>query len=447
MARAASRRVAVVGGGIAGIAAADELVARGHRVEIFESGGALGGRIAPRTLGDREVCLGGKNVGARYTELRRLLARRGCDDYEYFGPETAQLVRGRPRTLSLRSPRARMRVAARLAARGELLKGRRFLKLAARVREHEVSRFFGDPWFADLARSTGDPSVGDHLGRGLSEVLRHITVRMNGAEPDEAHIGNFGTNLALVIDRFDQLAGSGFAQFTRAAEASHRVHLETPVQALLRDRDGRAVGVLAGERQHDGFDAVILALPASAAAELLADDAELAGELGSVRYFPVAVIVAEYAGPVFPGAFAALAAPAGMALSNAGSYGRDERNVVRLTFSGRAAREHITAARFDPERLLAEAESFLAANVRGATLERVRWTGERLPPGLCAYTREHERVRHAIAERLAARPGLLLAGDYMRGASLEACARSGLDCAAQVEAIEVSAAETQGVVT
>lgn len=436
-----------MGGGIAGIAAADELAARGHRVEIFESGRSLGGRIAPRMLGEREVCLGGKNIGERYTELRRVLARRGCDRYEYFGPETAQLVRGRARMLSLRSPRSRMRIAARLAVRGELLKGRRFLKLASRVREHEPSRFFGDPWFAELARRTGDPSVIEHFGKGLADVLRHVTVRMNGAEPEEAHLGNFGTNLALVVDRFEQLAGNGLSTFTRAAETAHEVHLRTPVEALLRD-GGRVVGVRAGGREHDGFDAVILAVPANAAAPLLAaDDAQLAHQLESVRYFPVAVVVAEYAEPVFPAAYAALAAPAGMALSNAGSYGRDERNVLRLTFSGRAAREQITPAAFDPERLMTEAERFLGSHLPGRDPQRVRWQAEVLAPGLCAYTREHERLLQEIAERLREHPRLLLAGDYMRGASLEACARSGLDCAARVDLLGEPAAGLHGVAT
>src|SRR3954465_3293865 len=80
-----ARRIAVVGGGIAGVAAAERLpgprAAReafgggglgsgGHAVELFEEGERLGGRIAPERLGEREVALGGKNVGRKYTELR-----------------------------------------------------------------------------------------------------------------------------------------------------------------------------------------------------------------------------------------------------------------------------------------------------------------------------------------------------------------------------------------
>src|SRR4051795_11468628 len=93
-------RVAVVGGGMAGLAAAETLAAAGHSAEIFDAGRLLGGRIAPEMLGQREICMGGKNIGARYTRFRELLGRRGHSDYEFFGPDSGQLVRGRVRTLS-----------------------------------------------------------------------------------------------------------------------------------------------------------------------------------------------------------------------------------------------------------------------------------------------------------------------------------------------------------
>src|SRR5436309_2514437 len=109
-----SLRIAVVGGGMAGIAAAEALAQAGHSAEIFDAGHVLGGRIAPEMLGQREICMGGKNIGYRYSHFRELLERRGYGDYEFFGPDSGQLVRGKVRTLSFSNPRMRARLGTRL---------------------------------------------------------------------------------------------------------------------------------------------------------------------------------------------------------------------------------------------------------------------------------------------------------------------------------------------
>ncbi|HEX8066927.1 MAG TPA: FAD-dependent oxidoreductase [Thermoleophilaceae bacterium] len=433
MSRRETLRVAVVGGGVAGLAAAEAVRAGGNAAEIFEAGPALGGRIAPETLGEREICLGGKNVGRRYTRFRELLARRGHGDYELFGPDSAQLVRGRVRTLSFRSPSMRARLGSRLVARGQVGGGMRFMQLAGQVRRHPASGFVGDPFFADLATRTGDPTLPEYLGTVMCRgVMRHVTVRMNAAEPDECHAGNLGSNLALVVDRFDQLTGAGFGPWIREVAADHVTHAATPVAGLALD--GGRVGsvVTADGAAHDGFDGVVLAVPARQAARVVWRlDPELASLLGTVRYFPVGVVVAEYDRPAFGQRFAALAAPAGMALSNAGSYGLQARHVVRYTFSGRAARGRVEPDTFDPEALLHEAEGFLGRHAPVAQARRVRFSARAFDPGLCAYRRDHAALLRETTARLGALPGLALAGDYVRGASLEACARSGQEAAAR----------------
>lgn len=46
-----SRSILVVGAGLAGVTAARELAARGHRVKIVEKSRGLGGRMATRRVG------------------------------------------------------------------------------------------------------------------------------------------------------------------------------------------------------------------------------------------------------------------------------------------------------------------------------------------------------------------------------------------------------------
>jgi oxygen-dependent protoporphyrinogen oxidase len=425
-------RVAVVGGGVAGIAATERLGALGHEVELFEAGPRLGGRIAPAPLGEREICTGGKNVGSRYRRFRELVERRVEPRYEAFGPDTGQLVHGRVRTLSFRSPGMRARLGARLVSRGQVRGGLRFLQLAKRVKEDPDAAHLGSEHFAELARQSGDPTLPDYLGKAICrDAVRHITVRMNGAEPDECHVGNFGSNLGLVVDHFEQLGGNALGDWIRAVEAANVVHTGTPIEGLLVD-DGVVLGVTTADGGRRHFDRVILALPAHQAARLIGETAPaLARLLCTIRYFPVGVVVAEYDRPAFPPAFAALTAPAGMALSNAGSYGLGERQIVRYTFSGAPARAAIQPQTFDPEARLAEAEGFLGRHAPVVAARRLRFTARAFQPGLCAYRRDHAVFLAEAAEHLEALAGLALAGDYMRGASLEACVRSGQEAAAR----------------
>ncbi len=377
-----SLRIAVVGGGISGIAAAEELGRRGHTAEIFEAGERLGGRIAPTGLRAREVYLGGKNIGHRYRRLRELIARRADPEYEAFGPESAHVSGGRVRELSFRSPSMRARLGTKLVLRGQARGGLRFLRLAKTVGRDPDSACLGDRGFADLARRTGDPALPRYLGKAMCEgVVRHMTVRMNGAEPDECHLGNLGSNLGLVVDRFDQIPGSGLGDWVRTVEAANVVHCRRPVTGLLAEPGAGVGGVLTGDGEEHRFDGVLLAIPAHEAARTIGEsEPELARLLCTVRYFPVGVVVAEYDRPAFPRSFAALTAPAGIALSNAGSYGLRDRHLVRYTFSGRAARERVRPGAFDPEALLAEAEQFLAHHAPVGAARRLDFTARAFGP-------------------------------------------------------------------
>jgi len=415
------------------MAAAEEVGARGHLAEIFEATASLGGRIAPDELASREIFLGGKNIGRRYRRFRELFGRRGRAEYEVFGPESGQVWRGRVRELSFSSPSMKLRLGTRLALRGQLAGGRRFLRLARQVKRDPQSAHLGDRFFEDLALRTGDPTIPEYVGTALcQDVVRHMTVRMNGAEPEECHLGNMGTNLGLVVDRFDQLAGTALGDWIRTVQAVNKTHVRTRIVGLTREGE-RVGGIVCGDGDERHFDGVVLAVPAHAAALVIGEqEPALSNLLCTIRYYPVGVVVAEYDRPAFPEAFAALTAPAGMALSNAGSYGLRDRNVVRYTFSGRSARDRIRPDLFDPEALLSEAEGFLGRYAPVARARRLDFAARAFQPGLCAYRQDHAACLREVRTRLSALPGLALAGDYMRGASLDACVRSGQEAAERV---------------
>jgi oxygen-dependent protoporphyrinogen oxidase len=126
------------------------------------------------------------------------------------------------------------------------------------------------------------------------------------------------------------------------------------------------------------------------------------------------------------------------ALSNAGAYGINDLNVVRYTFSGRAARDIGDAT--DAEALVARGEAALSRHLAIDRAIDRRWrrrfVARRFNPGLCAYTPYHSTFVDAVTRGARQLPGLYLTGDYMQGASIEACFRSASACAQQLAARE-----------
>jgi oxygen-dependent protoporphyrinogen oxidase len=253
---------------------------------------------------------------------------------------------------------------------------------------------------------------------------------MNGAEPDEANLGNFGTNAGMLLDSYDQLV-RGMGPVLEQFAATHAVTTGAEVTGLVVD-GGEVRGLLVrdhgGELEPRSYDGVVLAVQAQAAAGLLREhDAALAEDLAAVRYFPAAVAVARYDRPVFSPETRALVFGAEEPLSNAGVYGIDDLDTVRYTFSGRTARALMDGA--SAEELVATAEELLDRHVPLGDAERVELAFQRWPRAYCAYLPRHAAFLARVGERVARLPGLGLAGDYMRGASIEACFRSARECA------------------
>jgi oxygen-dependent protoporphyrinogen oxidase len=416
----------VVGGGWSGIAAAWYLAGSGAAVTLLDENTGLGGRCATARLGERPVTLGGKNIGRRYVRFREFAAALGHDGFEPFGVNSSQIRGGRLRTVDSTS---RLRSARTLLGAVSPRDVPKLLRLARTVPRGEADGFLGGPEFRRLAARLGDPPLSAFFAaRTARHLLRPVTVRMNGAEPSEAYLGNLGANLRMLMDSFDQLS-TGFEPLYEAVARCVTVRPGTRATALTTDASGRVDGVLAAAPGQPPAayhaDAVVLALPAPAAARLVAGtDDRLAAELREIRYFPVAVIVAEYDRPVFTDRVRAVVFDAASPLSNAGAYGVADRHIVRYTFSGQAARA-LLARDTGAEDLLDTAEPILAAHFPAAARHhRRRLAHARWEAGLCAYSRHHATRLDRVDAALTALLGLVLTGDWLRGASIEACFRA-----------------------
>jgi oxygen-dependent protoporphyrinogen oxidase len=427
-------RYAVVGGGWSGIAAAHYLTLAGAEVELFEAAPALGGRSRPAQLGDRQIVFGGKNIGRRYRRFRAFVERLGGSAYEEFGISSSRIkddrIAGIDGNRPLRSALGYLREVGGLDAL-------RFARMCARVRRDEENRFLGSPYFRHLADSRGEPSLDEVFSPGLiAAAIRPMTLRMNGAEPDEAYLGNFGSNLGMLLDHYDQLA-DGNRELIARFETICEVRLGTKVESLAVS-DGRVKGIEVtspnggpGERR---YDMVVLATPAHESARLLRPHlGRAAGLLDAVRYFPAAVLVAEYGSEVFPPGARALMPPAPEALTNAGAYGISALNLVRYTLSGAAARR-LLAQQPSDEYVLSYAEQTLGRWLPVKGRDRREFACQRWESAYCAYLPDHAGFLQCLGKETASLPGLALTGDYFRGGSIEACFRAAEECATEIGA-------------
>jgi protoporphyrinogen/coproporphyrinogen III oxidase len=417
-------RIAVVGGGVSGLAAAYQLWSSGHDVELIEREPALGGRCAPGLLGERQVSYGGKNIGRKYELFRAFTSSLGHHPYEPFGINSSRVEDGRLLTIDSSRRSATLRTFMKSGSAHDLA---RIVHLTMQVRRNSENRYLGGPYFTALSDRRDRLPLATYFGPRLTKTfLRALTVRMNGAEPDEVFLGTFGTNLGM-LDTFDQLS-SGIQPVLQAFTERVPVRVGARVQGL-EVRHGTVTGIrLDGQAGEQKYDGVVLSVPAYEAANLLAPHhSTLAERLRQVRYFPAAVVLAQYDSPVFRPEVRALVFGEGPC-SNAGTYGINDLDIVRYTFSGSEARQLLTSEP-DAEDLLSIGEQQLSRHMPVDAAKRIQSGSRRWHGALCAYLPFHgtflEDMRHGLRQL----GRLELAGDYMRGVSIEACFRAGTEAA------------------
>ncbi|ASQ90123.1 amine oxidase [Prosthecochloris sp. GSB1] len=421
-------RIAIIGGGISGIAAAYYCNRKGIGADIFEAGATIGGRIGSERLGERYVDFGGKNIGRKYRRFRSFVKHCGDMRFEDFGFNTSQIVDGRliriakDRSLAF----TLMNVAYLSGVRGFLKLFPLFRAVGSRYGEGVLNSDF----FNRIAERYDRDPLSVFFGERCSKyVIRPLTVRMNGAEPEECFPGNFGSNLALALDSYEQLEEgmSGLLNAFLSRGKENRIFSCRKVERVVPGQDGSRVAIeCRGEngRERYVYDRVLVALPAVQAVPLFESSIpELAALLGRIQYYPVAVAVVRYGGDVFRSDQRAMVFDRTSPLSNAGAYGRNDLDLVRYTLSGVTARR-IIAPETPPEEAVGIAENITAPYFRLKGNRREGFVYKYLDPGLCAYSSYHYKTIQTIGNVLDGYPGIGMTGDYWRGASIEACFRA-----------------------
>ena len=418
-------RVAVVGGGWAGLAAAVEATRRGHRVTVFEMAAQLGGRaravpIAGLTLDNGQHIL----IGA-YSATLALMRSVGVA----------------PERVLLRSP---LRIAYPDGSGLVLQAGRPIPQFAL-----AVMRTRAWPWLdrfallgaaarwavagfrCDLHLSVAQLTAGlpDSVRRDLIDPLC-VAALNTPAEAASASVflrvlkdalfsGAGSADLLLPRSDLGQLlpapAAQWLAQAGAAVRCGHRVQL---IEA----------GAPAWRVDGEAFDHVILATSATEAARLVAPiSADWALAARAMRYEPIVTVYLRSAGTRLPEPMLALRADAlspAQFVFDRGQLGGPE-GLLAFVVSGAAH----WVSRGTPATLEAvhrQARSALGAHLRGP-LETTQVLTEKRATFACTPALARPAAR--IAQ------GLHAGGDYVAGpypATLEGAVRSGMTAAAAV---------------
>lgn len=449
----ATRTVAVVGGGIAGLAAAWELSGAGVRTVVLEASSRFGGKITGAELGGRYVELGPDAFVARRPEAVELCRELGLgDELVAPGPRAAYLWHGErlhplPGGLALGVPTR----LGPLAASGILSPGglgrvaadlgtppwrRRTWPatdepigplLAARLGQEVVDRL-ADPLIGGIHAGSVDTMSAAAVFPPLLEAAARPGSLMRHLRPAAGPgAGDPGAPVFLTVRGgltrlVDALTGALRARGTE-------LRTDSAVRSVSRVGTTWTVDAEGGAVEADGL---LVALPPGPAAALLGPvDEELAARTGELRVAAVTLVTFRFApkdvgrvlggtGYLVPRTDGGLLTACTWLSSKWPHLARPDDVLVRVS-AGRFGDDRPEA--MDDEQLVGAALAELgpALELGGAPLE---WRVTRVPDAFPQYDVGH-LGRVADMEQAAARAGIALAGAMLRGVGIPACIASG----------------------
>ncbi|MFE5814754.1 protoporphyrinogen oxidase [Streptomyces sp. NPDC056479] len=448
--RTETGQVVVIGGGIAGLAAAHRLLGAGRQVTVLEASQRVGGKLLPGEIAGVRVDLGAESMLARRPEAVALARAVGLDE-RLQPPATASAsiwTRGALRPM----PKGHVMGVPGTAA-----------ALSGVLSDEGLARIERD---ADLPRTEvgDDVAVGEYVAARLGrEVVDRLVepllggvyagdayrISMRSAVPQLYQAAKTHDSISEAVREIqakaaaDQQTGPVFmgieggvgrlplavAESVRARGAE--IVTGAPVTELRRETSG-GWRVVAGDRVLRA-DAVVVAVPAPAAAALLrAEVPEAAAELDGIEYASMALITLAYrrADTGLPAGSGFLVPPVDGRTIKASTFAsqkwgwiadEDPDTLVLRTSVGRYGETEILGRDDDhlvevSRRDLKEATGLDAAPLQTRV---TRWTD-----GLPQYPVGHHARVARVREHVAGVPGLAVCGAQYDGVGIPACIAS-----------------------
>ncbi|MEU2355745.1 protoporphyrinogen oxidase [Streptomyces misionensis] len=443
-------QVVVIGAGIAGLAAAHRLLTRGARVTVLEAADRVGGKLLSGEIAGVRVDLGAESMLARRPEAVALARETGLAD-RLRPPAVASAaiwtrgaLRPMPKGHVMGVPGTAAALSGVLSEEG----------LARIERDAELPRTevgddvaVGEYVAARLGREVVDRLVEPLLGGVYAGDAYRLSMR--SAVPQLFQAARAHTSLTEGVREIQARAAAsrqtgpvfmgiegGVGTLPLAVAESVRARggeilTGTPVTALRREPAG-GWRVTAGERELRA-DAVVVAVPAPAAARLLREESPAAAaELSAVEYASMALITLAYrradlslpegSGFLVPPVDGRTIKAATFASQKWGWIAEDDPETVVLRTSVGRYGETAVLGRDDADLVdVSRHDLREAAGVEAAPVETrvTRWTD-----GLPQYPVGHHARVARIREHIAKLPGLAVCGAQYDGVGIPGCIAS-----------------------
>jgi squalene-associated FAD-dependent desaturase len=429
-------RVAVIGGGWAGLAAAVVLAESGTRVQVFEAARQLGGRARRVEVEGRALDNGQHILVGAYRDTLRLMRRVGVDvDRAMLRlPLELRLAGG----FRMRAPRwpAPLHLAGALAGARGLAFGEKWAALRfMRSLRRSGYRLAADVAVADLlARHRQPEAVRARLWEPLCVAALNTPSRAASAQVfanvlrDTFERDRSASDLLLPRADLGALFPDAAAAFIR--ERAGVVALGEPVRTIARAGDGFWTVENAGQ-----FDAVIVACAPQHAAALVGNLeplAPLAAQLSALRFEPIYTCYLQYPESVtLPFPMIGFESGAVHWAFDRGALSGHSGLVAAVTS---ASGPHEDAGHAAFTRLVHDALRTVVPDLPSPRWARV--IAERRATFACTPGLHRPANETAVS-------GLLLAGDYTASdypGTLESAVRSGIRAAALAADVELTPA-------
>ncbi|TVZ03413.1 protoporphyrinogen oxidase [Trebonia kvetii] len=441
--------VAVIGGGITGLAAAFYLMDSPVRVTVLEGSGRVGGKLSASDVAGVAMDEGAEALLARRPEGTELIAAVGLGDALIPAGVTASAIytRGAMRPLPRRQFMGVPADLDELAATGVIsaegvARAKDETELPAEARDVSVTEYIGSRLGAEIVDRLVDPLLGG-VYAGRSEDLSFTATLAPLAAAARTHDRLTGAVASLLPPApaaaptakpdpvFVSLTtGLGALPEAVAKASGADIRTNAMVRELARTETGWRLTVgPAADPEYLDADAVILAVPAAPAARLLKDAAGAAAvQLDGIPYASMAIVTLAFRAEDFPAQQRSgylVPAVDGRAVKAATFStvkwphlaGQAPVHVVRCSV-GRSG--DVAVLRRDDADLAALAAAELADAIGTAKppiARRVTRWGGGLPQYNVGHLERVARIRASVAEQ----PGLAVAGAAYDGIGIPAC--------------------------
>lgn len=436
MSAASSSRVAVIGGGWAGCAAAVELARQGNAVVLFEAARTLGGRARCVDINGLSLDNGQHILLGAYTETLRLMHTLGID--------TAAALLRLPLQMCYPERCDGMQfVAPRLPAPLHVLTGLWRATGLARQDKLSLARFSTAARWMDW-RLDNDCSVNelldrfDQTDRLIRLMWRPLCIAALNTPPERASAQIFlnvlrdslGARRAasdMLVPRVDLSTLMPQHAAAYLARRGGEVRCGTTISSVVRDGERWRLAASSDASKEDVsiFDAVIVATQSNQAARLLADFSE-AQRLPEFEHEPITTCFLQYAPETrLARPFFALPDDGASGLWGQFVFDRGQLDAKQAGLLAVVVSASGEAISYGHEALASAVAEQLAGAFMQPSLAAPRWTkviSEKRATFSCTPGLSRPTNRTGI-------PGLAIAGDYTAGdypATLESAVRSGV---------------------